>query len=294
MKALIAKDTLLRYPDHNKPFHIYTDASDYQLGSVIMQDNKPVAYYSRKLTGAQRNYTTMEKELLSVIVTLQEFKTTLLGAEIHVFTDHKNLTYSKLTSQRVLRWRLFLEDFSPTFHYIKGNQNVLADTLSRLEINENIIAKEETIAPQSTTTSQSFCLQQDNPILFECFMYHPQLDKIPYPIDYTHLLQHQKQDKELIQEYQHNSKYILLQVSQQIQLIAYKQHKQQIPKIVIPKQLLQQMIVWYHLMLNHAATTRLFQTIHLNFYHPNLYHMTEYIVQRCSTCQLYKIPTRGY
>jgi hypothetical protein len=85
IKKVIGTEVLLCYPDFNKPytFHLYTDASDHQLGAVIMQDKKQtaIAFYSQKLNIAQKRYKTTEKqtELLSAIETCKEYKNILLG-----------------------------------------------------------------------------------------------------------------------------------------------------------------------------------------------------------------------
>ena len=67
MKALMAADKILAYLNHNKHFHIYTDASNYQLEAYIIQDKCPVVYYARQLNKAQLNYNTMEQEILSIV-----------------------------------------------------------------------------------------------------------------------------------------------------------------------------------------------------------------------------------
>jgi hypothetical protein len=75
MKLLIARETLLTYPDFNKPFEIHTAASKVQLGACISQNGRPVAFYSRKLHPAQTRYTNTERELLSIVETIKEFRT---------------------------------------------------------------------------------------------------------------------------------------------------------------------------------------------------------------------------
>ncbi len=132
MCLLMAADALAAYPHHNKWFDIYTNASDFQLGACIIQEGRPVAYFLQKLTKSQQNYTTIKKEMLSIVPTLEEFQGVLLGVDIHVFTDHKNPTFNTLKMQHVLCWRTKIEQFSPILHYIEGPHNILANNLSRL------------------------------------------------------------------------------------------------------------------------------------------------------------------
>jgi hypothetical protein len=130
MKAIMAKETVVTFPDFTKEFEIHTDASKLQLGACISQGGKPVAFYPHKLQPAQTRYTTTERKLLSIVETLKQFRNILLGQKIKVHTDHENLTYKNFNSDRVMRWRLYIEEYSPDLQYIKGTHNVVTDALS--------------------------------------------------------------------------------------------------------------------------------------------------------------------
>jgi hypothetical protein len=113
LKNSLAREVVIAYPDFLVPFEIYTDASKYQIGSVITQKDKPLAFYSRKLTDPQTRYTVSELELLVIVETLREYKCILLGHLITIYMDHKNLTFSNFTTDRVTRWQLLVEEYGP-------------------------------------------------------------------------------------------------------------------------------------------------------------------------------------
>ena len=159
IKRIVSQETLLRHPDFNKPFEIHTDASKAQLGAVISQEGHPIAFYSRKLSPAQLNYTTTERELLAIVETLKEFRNILLGQEIKVWTDHQNLTYKTFNTERVMRWRMIAEQYGAELHYIPGSKNIVADALSRLGLEPSTKSEpNETVkeSPQMRLLAQSF------------------------------------------------------------------------------------------------------------------------------------------
>ena len=94
---------MLAYPKFGEVFHIYVDASDTQLGRVIMQNDKPLDFYPRKLNRAQRKYSTGEQELLSLVETLKLFENILMHQKLVVHTDHLKVLYQKLASSHLIR-----------------------------------------------------------------------------------------------------------------------------------------------------------------------------------------------
>ncbi len=107
---------------------------------MIAQDNRPIAFFSRKLSKIQQKYSVTEIELLAIVETLKDFKGMLWEQEIKVFTDHKNCTRDALglTSDRVYQWRLLLEEYAPEITYVKGIHNTVADAISQLDYNPKL------------------------------------------------------------------------------------------------------------------------------------------------------------
>ncbi len=128
----------MAYPDYSEVFEIY-NASSKQLGAVTTQKNRPNAFFSRKLSVAQRKYCVTEIELLAIVETLKEFKGMLCGQPIKVFPDQKShKRCSRLNLGPSVPIKLLLEEYGPEIVYIKGIHNTVADTISRLEYDPSV------------------------------------------------------------------------------------------------------------------------------------------------------------
>ena len=128
----VSSETLLQYPDCTIPLTVHTDVSDKQLYAVIIQNNKPTAFFSRILSKPQRNYTTNEKELIAKVEFLKQLRRILFGYEINVLSYHKNMVYDATLSesQRMVLWQLILKEFGPNIQHIAEIDKIVADTLS--------------------------------------------------------------------------------------------------------------------------------------------------------------------
>ena len=134
IKQALTTAPVLAMPDFTKPFTVVTDASDQTVGGVLLQEQRAIAYESRQLIAAERNYTVSERELLAVVHCLQVWRCYLEGSDFDVITDHKPNTYlqSQATlSGRQARWSEFLQRFVFNWVYKPGSSNI-ADPLTRM------------------------------------------------------------------------------------------------------------------------------------------------------------------
>ena len=141
VKAVVMHNPVLKASCFSKSFSVAVDASDSGVGGVLLQkeDNNvlhPIAYFSKKLSPCQSRYPAIEKELLAIVMTLKHFEVYIgnKGTTV-VLTDHNPLKYLykvKNSNRRLMRWSLELQDYNSDIQHIKGKENVLADSLSRI------------------------------------------------------------------------------------------------------------------------------------------------------------------
>ncbi|POM60326.1 Retrovirus Polyprotein [Phytophthora palmivora] len=140
IKESLLQAPILALPDTDLPFSVVCDGSDFAIGCALLQADangreRVIAFESRQLKAAEKNYPIHDKELLAMKYALVKFRVHLLGSKPFViFTDHVSLrtaTQSPHLSQRMARWLSFFAEYNFEVKYKPGRQNALADALSR-------------------------------------------------------------------------------------------------------------------------------------------------------------------
>ena len=145
LQEYLTNHPVLVYPDYSKPFTIETDASQTGIGAILSQKDtntgkyRPIAYASRLVKGAEKNYSATDLEALAVVWALKKFRYVIYGYEIIVYTDHKPLTSifsGKLSTGRLARWALTIQEYGIKILYKEGVLNKGPDALSRYPLTQ--------------------------------------------------------------------------------------------------------------------------------------------------------------
>ena len=146
LKDFLQQAPILKYPDPQASYTLYTDASKYAYASILTQHSNsmdhPITYVSGLFRGSQLNWATLTKEAYAIYVSVKKLSFYIDTAKITVKSDHlplKKFLEKNTLNSKVKNWAVELESQNITFEYILGIRNTLADTLSRLiEMDENI------------------------------------------------------------------------------------------------------------------------------------------------------------
>jgi hypothetical protein len=315
VKATIAKDVVLAYPDYSKVFKIYTDASSKQLRAVITQDNRPIAFFSRKLSTMQRKHSVTKIELLAIVKTLREFKGMLWGQPIKVFADHSNLMRDALglTSNRVYQWRLLLEEYRPKIVYIKGIHNTVADTVLQLEYDPSVNQTAKCFHTMKVrnnssqrqcwmTISKKWCkpdIDSDNLDSYTdkhddwnlVFAHHEEEEEF-YPLTLPEIADAQRKDQELKAYFKKNA--TMPQKDMGIHLIEDTKVLCKKGKVMIPTSLWHRAVSWYHHYLQHPGHSRLKETMRSVMYWKGMHTAIRRHVKSFRSCRVDKRHSQKY
>jgi hypothetical protein len=252
----------------------------------------------------------MEKEMLYIVATLEEFQIMLLGVDIHVFMDHKNLTFNALKMQCVLRWHTKTEEFSPMLHHIKGPRNILADNLSKLHClvtPAQIAEGKKLVEPAEVSIEEedeAYFLDQEysglyNEDIWQCVECNLNLPDTPHPdenpLNYVHICELQQQDKQLLAlQVKYLDNYVNLRLHDNVDnIICYKKDPTQPNwKIVLPESMVVDTVKWFHQVMGHPGEKRLQETLYQHNYYPRLRYHIEKL--KCKHLTFSKLITLAY
>lgn len=277
IKKLFIESVVLTYPDNNKRYYLQTDASKFALGGQLYQfDDQQqiavIAFTSRVFRGAELNYHTTEKELLAIMHCINKFRMYLIGKRFSIITDNKALTFLNrchLSSSRIGRWTLALQEYDFDIIHCKGKDNVVSDVLSR--------------NPEDIEATAEIC--DDLEINKICFKLNKQSIQV-----IRNIRVYQREDPKLLRIMEriqesptegYNKNYLIHQG------ILYRRDRKQW-KVYVPESKSTDMIQDIHQTFGHSGAKRTMEIFKESLTTDKIVNITKNIVKKCIICQKYK------
>lgn len=273
VKVKLTTAPCLINPNYNKPFIVQCDACRYGTGGLLAQmdengDERPIAFTSKKLNKAQRNYTVTEQECLAVVRAIQKYRPYIEGQEFKVVTDHASLKWlmrQKDLSGRLARWAVKLQGYTFTIEHRKGRDNVVADALSRGFDEDECAEIDIEVLPPIDINSDAF-------------------DSTEYQAFRDEIL------KTDLPDYKVMEKYIYYRVDYE----DGNEDQSESWKLVVPFELREQILKSAHDVPSaaHGGIAKTVERVRRHFFWPGLMAQVRNYVLECELCKTSKTPTQ--
>lgn len=254
-KQSLCNAALLAHPNTHAKLALLTDASDTTIGGVLQQNFnnqwQPLAFFSKKLSAAQRKYSPYDRELLAIYEAIKHFRHLVEARHFTIFTDHKPICFAfqqrkDKCSPRQFRHLDYISQFTTDIQHISGKENVVADTLSRIE-------------------------------------------KLVQPVDLNQLAKSQKTDAELKQVLRGDTSLKLTKVTVPgTQMEVYCDQSTQLPRPYVPADLRKQVFNSLH-SLSHPGINATLKMVALRYVWPGINKDCREWTKSCHACQATKI-----
>ena len=301
MKESLTVIPLLSYPDPNKRFILYTDASDTCIGAVLCQEytegeetfEKPVYFISHKLNKSQINYSTVEKECFAIMYSLERLHHWVSCSQIICKTDHMPLKYllsSHFKNRKIASWQMNIAEYNIDIEYLPGKQNLIADLMSRRPNNHE---PDEGEVPHQVTSHKVNVIDSSkfDPIKYvNAELPLLDLDDKPKLIDLDTYDEQQKDDSivQLINNLDTGklSKSLeksLIVIDNVLYFVSDVDGSPRL-RLYLPDHLTNVMIKGYH-DFGHMGLDKTYDNLKVRYYFPNMYKRINEYVSKCVTCQ---------